>query len=177
MNLLRACSRNRQPAALADNYTVNADTRDTTLNVLANDTDPDGNPLTLISIGERTNGGTVTINAGALLYTPAPGFVGTETFNYTIQDSAGLPATALVTVTVTSNPAPTVPDPKPTAPDPKKGSGSFGWLDWLIFAACFWLGQQAKPHRQRDKTEHRRDSHCRRVQTSVKTVAVANNHT
>ncbi len=48
------------------------------------------------------SGGTVSISVGSqtLTYTPAPTFVGTDSFAYTITDSGGLTATATVTVEV-----------------------------------------------------------------------------
>jgi ubiquitin len=46
-------------------------------------------------------GGTVSLGAGAINYTPASGFTGTDTFTYVIADSGGDTATGTVTVTVT----------------------------------------------------------------------------
>ena len=67
--------------------------------VLANDIDPDGDPLTLSSASATS--GAVTINPdGTLAYTPAPGFVGTDTITYRVSDGVGGLATATVTVTV-----------------------------------------------------------------------------
>ncbi|MGD1053834.1 MAG: Ig-like domain-containing protein, partial [Candidatus Dormibacteria bacterium] len=46
--------------------------------------------------------GTVTVNPdGAYVYTPHAGYVGTDSFQYTIEDQAASPATAAVTITVT----------------------------------------------------------------------------
>ena len=149
---------------------MNAGSSGNTLNVLANDTDPDGNPLTIVSVGPSSNGGTITINAtgSALLYTPGPNVLArTETFSYTIQDSAGSQNSALVTVTVVApNPGPNTSNP--TSDDNeisntssrKNGTGSLGWLDWLIFAPCFLLAQQAEPQRKREETERRSRSDC-----------------
>ena len=67
--------------------------------VLANDTDPDGDPLTVIS-GSAAHGN-VTINAdGTINYTPNPGFTGTDTVTYTVSDPAGNTDSSTVTVTV-----------------------------------------------------------------------------
>lgn len=71
-------------------------------NVLANDTDPEGNPLTVSAFDATTvNGGTVTFNAGTgqFTYTAAAGFSGTDTFTYTVSDGAG--GTVVVTQSVT----------------------------------------------------------------------------
>ncbi len=70
-----------------------------TLDVLANDTDADGDPLTITAVTQPANGGSVQIapNGLSLLYTPGnePG----ETFTYTISDGA-LTDTATVTVNI-----------------------------------------------------------------------------
>ena len=71
------------------------------------------NLLTISNIGATNQGGILAINAtnNRLLYTPAPEFVGTETFNYTLTDSTGLSDEATVTVTVTSDDVNTAPIP------------------------------------------------------------------
>ncbi|MEY2410081.1 MAG: hypothetical protein QOF48_2751 [Verrucomicrobiota bacterium] len=69
--------------------------------LLANDTDPDGDLLAIISVSTRsTQGGTVILVGTNVLYTPPPGFVGIDTFTYTISDGHGATATATVVVTV-----------------------------------------------------------------------------
>ena len=72
----------------------------TTIDVLANDVDPDGDPLTITATSTPAHG-TVAIVAGEIVYTPAPDFGGTDTFTYTVCDDAGACATAVVTVVVT----------------------------------------------------------------------------
>ncbi|MCP5195658.1 MAG: tandem-95 repeat protein [Gammaproteobacteria bacterium] len=67
-----------------------------TINVLSNDA---GTGLTLITVGPPAHGNAV-ISDGAVIYTPASGFSGADTFTYTITDSFGQTATAAVTVTV-----------------------------------------------------------------------------
>ena len=70
------------------------------INVLGNDSDPDGDPLTIIDTTPPANG-TVTINPdGSITYTPNPGFNGTDTFTYTLEDGDGGTSTATVTVVV-----------------------------------------------------------------------------
>jgi hypothetical protein len=72
----------------------------TTINVLANDTDPENKPLTIVSTTTPSNG-TVVINSdGTITYTPRSGFSGTDTFSYTIRDNIGNQDSATVTVTV-----------------------------------------------------------------------------
>jgi hypothetical protein len=77
-----------------------------TLNVLANDSDPDGDDL-VISDYEATSAedGVVSCtNAGACTYTPPTNFVGADTFPYTAGDGKGGTDTATVTVDVTGEP-------------------------------------------------------------------------
>ena len=87
------------PTAVNDSKTVDEDSGATTIDVLANDTDPDGGPKTITS---KTNGshGTVTItNGGAdLTYTPDANYCGSDTFTYTLNGGS----TATVSVEVTT---------------------------------------------------------------------------
>lgn len=71
------------------------------LRVLANDVDPDGDPLTITAVTQPEHG-TVTIiaNGTALRYTPEDGYLGTDRFSYTISDGRGGTASAEVTLTV-----------------------------------------------------------------------------
>ena len=67
--------------------------------VLINDADADGDPLTIVSVTQPTNG-TVTIVGSDLQYQPDDGFTGTDSFTYTISDPSGSTDTATVTVGV-----------------------------------------------------------------------------
>ena len=93
-------------------------------NVLTNDTDPDGDPLTVTSNTNPSNG-TVVVNAdGSYTYTPNSGYIGTDTFTYTMTDGFSTD-TATVTINVVAPPvanddsfnllfdAPQGPDPQP----------------------------------------------------------------
>jgi len=73
-----------------------------TLNVLANDSDPDGDPLEATPlIGLSEQGGWVQCTTtGLCTYTPALGFLGEDKFAYTISDGRGGKDGAEVTVTV-----------------------------------------------------------------------------
>jgi len=98
---------NLAPVANADTALTEAD-RAVTISVLDNDTDPDGDPLT-VSVANAVNG-TVTRNPdGTLTYKPNPGFSGTDTITYTIDDGNGGSATATVSVTVQAVHVPTPP--------------------------------------------------------------------
>ncbi|MFW9787566.1 MAG: Ig-like domain-containing protein [Candidatus Thorarchaeota archaeon] len=69
--------------------------------VLANDIDPDGDALTIDSVGPALHG-SVVIDAGIIIYSPFPDFYGTDSFTYTVSDGNGGTATGTVTVTVNS---------------------------------------------------------------------------
>ncbi|WP_444451466.1 Hint domain-containing protein [Rhodobacter capsulatus] len=90
---------NHRPDAVNDSASVVED-HSTTISVLSNDTDPDGDTLTVT--GATALHGTVTINAnGTLTYTPNANYNGTDTITYTVRDPGGLTDTATVNVTVT----------------------------------------------------------------------------
>ncbi len=71
------------------------------IDVLANDTDPDNDPLSVGSVTQPANGTAETVFSNqAVRYTPNPGFSGTDVFTYQACDPGGLCDTATVTVTV-----------------------------------------------------------------------------
>jgi hypothetical protein len=70
-----------------------------TLQVLANDSDPDGDQLTLMAV-QSPQHGTATRSGSSIIYRPAPGFVGVDQFTYTISDGRGGSASGLVQVSV-----------------------------------------------------------------------------
>ena len=91
------------PDAINDNVTTQHDTAVVTGNVLANDDQGDG-PATITGFQSTSaNGATVVSNGdGTFTYTPVPGFVGLDSFNYSIADTDGDASGAIVTVKVTN---------------------------------------------------------------------------
>jgi len=89
---------NRPPVAAADTAATAFQTP-VTVNVLGNDSDPDGNPLAVAAVSAPSSG-TATIVNNQVVFTPAAGFTGDATFTYTLADGRGGTATADVTVTV-----------------------------------------------------------------------------
>lgn len=89
---------NRQPVAANDNATTLRGTA-ATIAVLANDSDPDGNPLSVTAVTQPAHG-SASFTANGVTYTPAAGYVGTDSFTYTVSDGAGGTATATVSITV-----------------------------------------------------------------------------
>jgi hypothetical protein len=95
------------PTAVADSATVPEDAPATPIDVLANDTDPDGGPRSIASVTQPANG-TVEIANDALsvTYRPHADYCNTppgtalETFSYTLSPAGSTP-TATVTVSVT----------------------------------------------------------------------------
>ena len=90
---------NTAPDAANDIANTTEDTA-VIINVLANDTDDDGDTLAIQSISPAANGSVTQNPDGTLTYTPNAGFVGTDVFSYTAADSNGGADTAGVTVTV-----------------------------------------------------------------------------
>jgi len=78
---------NAIPIALKDRVTTTEDTP-VNVNVLANDTDSDNDPLNTTSIATQPRNGNAVINTNnnTITYTPAAGFSGTDTFSYTVSD-------------------------------------------------------------------------------------------
>jgi outer membrane protein OmpA-like peptidoglycan-associated protein/acyl-CoA thioesterase FadM len=98
---------NSAPVAVNDAFQVVRNSSNNLFDVLKNDSDPDGDPLNIASVQSAAHG-QVSINANRVAYTPAAGYVGADSFTYTISDNQGLTATATVSVTVTG-PANTPP--------------------------------------------------------------------
>ena len=100
---------NDAPVAVDDNASTNEDTP-VTVNVVSNDTDVEGDPLTVSAVTQGTNGA-VTFAGGSVTYTPNANFSGSDSFTYTVSDGNGGTDTATVDVTVTPvNDAPVAVD-------------------------------------------------------------------
>jgi subtilase family serine protease len=91
------------PTVATNDFVITAEATPVVINVLANDSDPNGDQLTITSVGPASHG-TVTNNGnGTLTYTPAVGFLGVDAFTYTICAPEGCltsSSTAAVTVQV-----------------------------------------------------------------------------
>lgn len=91
--------RGDDPPIAADDTAETEEDRPLTIDVLANDSDGEDDPLTITEVETPTNG-TTAIVQGGILYTPDPNFSGEEQFSYTISDGE---RTSSATVTVTVN--------------------------------------------------------------------------
>ena len=97
---------NRAPVTVNDNYATKQGQALTIAapGVLGNDTDADGNTLTVNLLSSPTSG-TVTLNTnGSFTYTPNAAFVGTDSLTYAAND--GVVASNTATVTITVSPCP-----------------------------------------------------------------------
>ncbi len=90
---------NRDPVAANDTASMDEDGAPILIAVLANDSDPDGDPLTITSVGTPANGAAVIVG-NQVRFTPNADFHGTNTFSYAISDGRGGSASAFITVTV-----------------------------------------------------------------------------
>lgn len=109
--LAERTDQNRPPTARDDEFGVRPG-RTSIIDVLANDTDPDGDVLTIARTGEVAEeaGRLELIDGGrALQYTPADGAAGTLSFRYTADDGRGGVAEASVNLRI-------VPDSENAAP-------------------------------------------------------------
>ncbi|HET9426511.1 MAG TPA: Ig-like domain-containing protein, partial [Gemmatimonadaceae bacterium] len=98
------------------------------INVLANDSDPNGDPLTILSFTQGTKG-TVNCVAGACTYTPNPGSTGSDSFTYTIKDPSNATDTATVFINIIPCPA------APTIQSPAAGATNVPTSGNLVFSS------------------------------------------
>lgn len=68
--------------------------------LLANDSDADGDTLNFTPSSTSSNGGTITVISGWVVYTPAAGYTNADSFTYTITDGQGGSAVGTVTVAI-----------------------------------------------------------------------------
>ncbi len=98
-------SLNAVPSGVADSYNASEDTPLTvsaTQGVLANDSDPEGQPLTATVVASVQHGALTLNAAGSFLYHPAPDYHGPDGFTYRIHD--GTRQSAPITVSLTVSP-------------------------------------------------------------------------
>ena len=91
---------NVDPDAQNDSETLDEDTS-VTFNPLANDTDGDGDDLTVVSFTDPDHGTLVQNPDGTFTYTPDANYNGPDSFTYTVEDGFGGSDTATVNLTVT----------------------------------------------------------------------------
>jgi hypothetical protein len=106
---------NAVPIALNDRITLDEDTS-ATFNPRANDSDPDGDALTISNLGSPLHGSAVLNANGTITYTPDADYYGSDRINYTVSDGRGGTDTARVNITVLDVAETTTPPPTNRAP-------------------------------------------------------------
>ena len=92
-------------APIANDDTAGTDfNTEVIIDVLANDTDVDGDTLTVLGTPTSANGSVVVNGDGTITFTPTDGFEGDATITYEVSDGNGGTDTGEVTVTVGANP-------------------------------------------------------------------------
>jgi hypothetical protein len=110
---------NDVPVAVADTALLPQNAKPTVINVTANDTDADGDPLTVTAASVAPAAGTVAIaGAASVRFTPADLFEGDASIAYTISDGHGATADGVLVVSVVKD------DVAPTVAVPTIGLGS-----------------------------------------------------
>jgi hypothetical protein len=89
------------PVAHSDSVVTSEDTA-VTVAVVANDTDADGDPLSVTAVTQGANGSAVLEADGRITYWPVASFNGSDAFDYTISDGNGGTAAARVDVAVSA---------------------------------------------------------------------------
>ncbi len=107
---------NGSPDAVDDERDTAADTS-VDVAVLANDTDPQDDPLTVVHATQAAHGSTLLVGGTHVRYAPDTGWAGDDTFTYRVADSRGLTTEATVTVTTANSDPVAHPDTASTATD------------------------------------------------------------
>lgn len=94
---------NAIPVANADSVSMDEDTVAVLSTLLLNDTDADGDELSISGFSQPSDGGQLELlSETSLKYTPVADFHGEASFNYTLSDGNGGSASAKVTVQIAS---------------------------------------------------------------------------
>ncbi|MBA7612434.1 hypothetical protein ES703_19670 [subsurface metagenome] len=97
------------PPTAEDDAAATAEDNPVLIDVLANDTEAEGDALSVVNITQGTYGAVVNNGDGTVTYTPEAEYSGADSFTYTASDGISGTDTATVSLTVTSvNDAPTV---------------------------------------------------------------------
>ena len=113
------------PPVASDDSTATDFEQPVTINVLNNDTDADGDTLTITGVTQPDFGGADIVN-NQILYTPPESFSGEAHFSYTISDGT---ATATADVTVTVRDSDAAPNEAPTVSIPAATNGVLNFAD------------------------------------------------
>ena len=93
------------------------------LDVLANDVDEDGDAISVVSNSAAAHGTVACGPLGSCTYTAANGYVGGDSFTYTVRDASGREDTATVTITVAEPPGIGAPVARADEVSTRRGHG------------------------------------------------------
>ncbi|MBI3350153.1 MAG: tandem-95 repeat protein, partial [Burkholderiales bacterium] len=105
---------NQAPVAVDDTVTTTQG-QPVRFDVRANDSDAEGSVLQVTLLAAPAHGSVVLQPDGTLVYTPAAGYAGSDSFSYQVSDGALASAPAIVRIRVTPVTAPPPPPPPPVA--------------------------------------------------------------
>ncbi len=94
---------NRAPVAQPDSFSLPEDGShaESVPGVLANDSDPDGDPITAQLTADSVHGSVRLAADGSFLYTPVANYNGADSFSYRISDGKAVSGSVAVSLTVT----------------------------------------------------------------------------
>ena len=113
---------NQPPVATGDAVTVKTG-RTYRIPVLANDSDPDGDPMTLAKVGKAKHG-TAKRSGSKVVYKAPKSWVGRTVVRYTVRDAAGATTSGVLTITVVRRTPAAKPKPKPKPTPPPAGAAA-----------------------------------------------------
>lgn len=87
------------PVAVDDTLTINMNSPRNTVDVLSNDTDADGDTLSVTQVGVSAQGGKVRLENGEVIYEPPLNYSGSDSFPYIVSDG-GQTDIGVINVTV-----------------------------------------------------------------------------
>jgi hypothetical protein len=90
---------NKAPVPAADALDLGT-SRSGRADLLAGDTDPDGDALSIVSVDGGRNGATVSLAGSTVTYTAKDGFTGSDVVTYVVRDPLGATATGQLLVSV-----------------------------------------------------------------------------
>jgi hypothetical protein len=96
---ITATAGNGLPVAGADWAVVDEDAS-VTVEVLANDSDPDGDALTVTGVSQPAHGSALINPDSTVTYRPVANYCGSDSFTYTVSDDKGGTDSAVVSVTI-----------------------------------------------------------------------------
>lgn len=163
-------SLSKPPVALNDSVATYENTA-VTIDILDNDSDPEGvlDPGSVVIKSQATNGTAAVKADGTVTYTPAGGYIGADSFSYTVSDAAGVRSNvATVVVKVQTEPGGDhgVGDDNGSGGDStgdpgggttggaaitSGGSGAWGFLGWLLALPSLW--SRRRRHRREGDTD------------------------